>query len=114
MYHTPSQQLLGSVTQEWSLLCSKFRVKNSHSQTVLYIKSPLIGVKFDVLAIDGVTKIGKIKKEWAGWIQETFTDADNFGLEFPVDLSVDMKALLLAATFLMVSDLLLYTLLLYY
>lgn len=31
---------------------------------------------------------------------EMFTDADNFGLEFPMDLDVSMKAVLLGAAFL--------------
>ena len=31
-----------------------------------------------------------------------FTDADNFGLSFPLDLDVNVKASLLAATFLIV------------
>jgi hypothetical protein len=36
--------------------------------------------------------------------KEIFTDADNFGIQFPANLTVEGKATLLAATFLIVSD----------
>jgi hypothetical protein len=45
-------------------------------------------------------QIGVISKKFSGWIQEAFTDADNFGVEFPQELPVAAKALLLAAVFL--------------
>ena len=35
---------------------------------------------------------------------EMFTDADYFGVTFPLDLDVNIKAVLLAATFLIVSQ----------
>ena len=33
-------------------------------------------------------------------MNELFTDADNFGISFPLDLDVNAKAILLGATFL--------------
>ena len=53
-------------------------------------------------ATDGTT-IGKISKQWSGLVKEIFTDADNFGVAFPMDLEVHVKAIVLAATFLIVS-----------
>jgi hypothetical protein len=47
-------------------------------------------------------EIGKISKQWTGFVKETFTDADNFGIYFPFDLDVKLKAVLLAALFLIV------------
>lgn len=47
--------------------------------------------------------IGKISKQWSGLAREIFTDADFFGITFPLDLDVRMKAVLLGATFLIVS-----------
>jgi len=55
---------------------------------------------------DGGTKVGKIAKEWGDMtdlIRETFTDADNFGISFPQDLDVKIKAVLLGACILIVS-----------
>ena len=45
-------------------------------------------------------QVGKITKQWSGIGREMFTDAQNFGLTFPIDLDVKMKATLLGATFL--------------
>ena len=53
---------------------------------------------------DGATKVGKVSKQWTGFVREAFTDADNFGINFPNDLDVKMKAVLLGACFLIVSS----------
>lgn len=55
------------------------------------------------MSADGSTKVGKISKQWTGLVKEYFTDADNFGVSFPMDLDVRMKAVTLAACFLIVS-----------
>ena len=47
--------------------------------------------------------MGKISKQWAGLLREAFTDADYFGITFPMDLDVKMKAVMLGACFLIVS-----------
>ena len=48
-------------------------------------------------------EVGKITKQWSGLAREAFTDSDNFGINFPMDLDVRCKATLLAAVFLIVS-----------
>lgn len=55
-----------------------------------------------VLSKDGETEVGKISKQWTGLLRENYTDADNFGAKFPMDLDVRMKAVLLGAVFLIV------------
>ena len=54
---------------------------------------------------DGSTPVGLISKQFTGLVKEAFTDADNFGVTFPLDLDVKMKAVLLGAVFLIVSPL---------
>ena len=49
---------------------------------------------------DDAEQIGKISKQWAGYVKEAFTNADNFGIQFPMDLEVKTKACLLGALFL--------------
>ena len=56
-----------------------------------------------MLSRDGETEVGKISKQWTGFLREGFTDADNFGATFPMDLDVKMKAVLLAGVFLIVN-----------
>lgn len=53
---------------------------------------------------DGTGKpIGQIRKQWSGLLKEVFTDTDNFGIQFPMDMDVKMKAVLMGACFLIVS-----------
>lgn len=55
-----------------------------------------------MVSLTGET-VGKISKQWSGLAREIFTDADFFGITFPMDLDVRIKAVLLGATFLIVS-----------
>lgn len=55
-----------------------------------------------VVANDG-TQVGKISKQWSGFAREVFTDADHFGINFPMDLDVRVKATLMGCLFLIVS-----------
>lgn len=52
---------------------------------------------------DESRSVGRISKQWGGLLREALTDADDFGLQFPLDLDVKVKAVLLGATFLIVS-----------
>lgn len=54
-------------------------------------------------------EVGKISKQWSGISRELFTDADFFGISFPVDLDVRVKAVLIGACFLIVSAMLSYS-----
>lgn len=58
---------------------------------------------FQILTMDEVSKIGKISKQWTGLLREAFTDSDNFGIQFPMDLDVRMKAVMIGGCFLIVS-----------
>lgn len=84
-------------------------MKNANYETVLRIEGPFCtisccgDVDFEVTAIDGETQVGKITKQWSGLVREMFTDSDHFGVTFPIDLDVKMKAVLLGALFLIVS-----------
>ena len=33
-----------------------------------------------VLSLDGTNEVGRISKQWSGFLKEAFTDADNFGV----------------------------------
>lgn len=49
-------------------------------------------------------QIGIISKKWGGIVNEILTDADSFGVSFPLELDTKHKALFLAACFLIVSN----------
>ncbi|GCB72490.1 hypothetical protein scyTo_0002019 [Scyliorhinus torazame] len=50
-----------------------------------------------VVSLDESSIVGKISKQWSGIIRECLTDTDNFGIQFPMDLDVKIKAVLLGA-----------------
>merc|ERR1712113_984123 len=70
-------------------------------QPLLRITCPFLsfGYTFTLRELDG-QELGTISKKWAGVLQELFTDADNFGVGFPIDLPTASKALVLGAVFL--------------
>uniref|UniRef100_A0A7N4P3H7 Phospholipid scramblase n=1 Tax=Sarcophilus harrisii TaxID=9305 RepID=A0A7N4P3H7_SARHA len=97
---------IGYVTQNWHPFLPKFTVLNEHRQEVLKITGPCIvcrccsDIDFEIKSLNEETTVGKITKQWTGVIKEMFTDADNFSIQFPLDLDVKMKAVMLGACFL--------------
>lgn len=57
-----------------------------------------------VLSADGSQKVGKVSKNWSGFLTELATDADNFGISFQVELDVKTKAVMIGACMLIVSQ----------
>lgn len=73
---------------------------NSHFLSCFFLHHPS-----QVKTPDESRSVGRISKQWGGLLREALTDADDFGLQFPLDLDVRVKAVLLGATFLIVSQL---------
>ncbi|XP_034837983.1 phospholipid scramblase 2 isoform X1 [Maniola hyperantus] len=102
----PPGSVVGSIEQEWSICKPCYVIKNAAGDVVLRIKGPICtysicgDVEFNVYSRDGETKVGKITKQWSGLAREMFTDSDYFGITFPMDLDVRIKAVLLGACFL--------------
>ncbi|RNA45182.1 phospholipid scramblase 2-like isoform X1, partial [Brachionus plicatilis] len=102
----------GYVKQKGSFLRPKFYILDENHEIILNIEGPLCildgpcfprNQNFRLLTLDERIEIGKIQKEYSGFVKEMFTAADKFGIEFPVDLSVKIKATLIGALFLIVS-----------
>uniref|UniRef100_A0A673NEH5 Phospholipid scramblase n=1 Tax=Sinocyclocheilus rhinocerous TaxID=307959 RepID=A0A673NEH5_9TELE len=104
----PPGNTVGYVLQQWHPFLPKFTIENEHREPVLKLQGPFCGwsclpdVDFEILTMDEVS-IGKISKQWTGLLREVFTDSDNFGIQFPMDLDVRMKAVMIGACFLIVS-----------
>lgn len=115
------------------MCCATFSVKNAVGEKVLRIEAPFCmfsicgDVEFKVslycyylhtllmlcflflisqITTLGGEQVGKISKQWAGWVREMCTDADFFGITFPLDLDVYMKAVMLGAVMLIVNSIL--------
>lgn len=102
--HSPPGNIVGRVEQEWTCIIPQFKIKDAAGNVVLRIKGPCCtmsccgtDVEFQVLSADGTVEVGRISKKWSGLVREMYTDADNFGIRFPADLDIKMKAVLLGA-----------------
>ncbi|XP_072944285.1 phospholipid scramblase 1-like [Epargyreus clarus] len=103
---SPPGTLIGTVEEVWTFCKPCFVVKDANNDVLLKIKGPICtcacfsDIDFFINSKDSSMEVGKITKQWTGFFREAYTDADNFGVKFPMDLDVKVKALLLAATFL--------------
>nr|XP_034340141.1 phospholipid scramblase 1-like isoform X2 [Arvicanthis niloticus]XP_034340142.1 phospholipid scramblase 1-like isoform X2 [Arvicanthis niloticus] len=97
---------IGYVIQNWHPCWPKFTVQNEEKQAVLKIIGPIctcnIGgnVDFEITSPDEAFVVGRISKHWSGLLKEILTDVDSFGIQFPLDLDVKIKAVMLGACFL--------------
>ncbi|PIK50223.1 putative phospholipid scramblase 1-like [Apostichopus japonicus] len=98
---------IGYVIQRPSLCGDHLSILDENHETLLKIRGPgcscgstYSDIEFNVLSSDETEEIGKITKQWAGYVQEVFTKADNFSIQFPMDLEVKTKAILIGAVLL--------------
>ncbi|XP_029530515.2 phospholipid scramblase 2-like [Oncorhynchus nerka] len=102
----PPGTTIGYVSQDWDPCVPKFSIKGANKETVMKLEGPCFAcnccgdVNFKLTGKDGGKPIGRISKQWSGLIKEVFTDTDNFGIQFPMDLDVKMKAVLMGTCFL--------------
>ncbi|CAF2613859.1 unnamed protein product [Rotaria sp. Silwood2] len=110
---SPPGTLIGTVAQQGSCCRSIFAIKDSDDNHVLTVRGPL-GVcdgplscrcenKYFLIGTDGTSEVGFIQKKYRGILKEILTSADAYLLKVPMDLDVKMKAMSLAALFLIVS-----------
>ncbi|KAL4631489.1 phospholipid scramblase 2-like [Arapaima gigas] len=102
----PPGTTVGYVTQDWHPFLPKFSIQNPSRETLLKLEGPCFAcnccgdVNFELKGKDGGKPIGRISKQWSGLLKEVFTDTDNFGIQFPLDMDVKIKAVLMGACFL--------------
>ncbi|CAJ0952050.1 unnamed protein product, partial [Mesorhabditis belari] len=109
----PPGNVVSVVRQTFGCCCHNFVVNNAdESKEVFKIEGPgMCGWTYNcnccadkvyeiLLPDDSRQVIGSIRKKWRGFIAESYTNADVFTCEFPIDLEVTLKAALFGATFL--------------
>ncbi|MBN1124100.1 MAG: hypothetical protein JXA82_03770 [Sedimentisphaerales bacterium] len=90
---------LGAIKRRFSILRRRYDVINDQGQMIYELLGPLLHPwTFEIRR--GEELFGKITKRWSGVGKEMFTDADNFGVEWPSDWPARVKALFLGAVFL--------------
>jgi len=103
---SPPGTTIGFVDQKWTCIKPKFDIKDGDGNVALVIVGPWCtyscagDVEFKIMTPDESVEVGRISKQWTGLLKEAFTDMDNFGITFPMDLDVRCKATLIGAAFL--------------
>ncbi|XP_064489281.1 phospholipid scramblase 1-like isoform X2 [Ornithodoros turicata] len=103
----PPGVTIGFVNQNWSVIYPWFNVCDQSGKPLLHILGPCCTmscpccceVRFKITTMTG-EEVGQICKQWAGLAKEAFTNADNYGISFPMDMDVHVKACLLGCAML--------------
>jgi hypothetical protein len=90
---------LGVLKKRFSLLRREYSVLDSTGKEIFQLFGPILKPWTFIIKNNDV-EYGKITKKWSGLLKEGFTDADNFGVEFPKEWDIKLKALFLGAVFL--------------
>ncbi len=92
-------RMLGMIQLKFALFSRQLMVKDTASQLLYMIYGPLFHPwTFRIMEND--QEKGKISKKWSGLGKEMFSDADNFNIEFPANIDLNKKNILLGALFL--------------
>jgi uncharacterized protein YxjI len=94
---TPDGRPLGAIQKRFSLLSKRFDVENESGSTILEVRSPIWKPwTFSFQHLDREQAV--IRKRWSGIFSETFSDRDNFLIEFLTgEMRANERALILAA-----------------
>lgn len=98
---------IGSIKQRLSAFYDRFEVMDEKGRRVLWIQGPCRRFGFcpepeifKILSNDG-KELGMISRAWPGFTKET--GGINVGVSFPKEMNDKVKALVLAAVFMVVS-----------
>ncbi|XP_051674647.2 phospholipid scramblase 1 isoform X7 [Oryctolagus cuniculus] len=102
----PPGKKIGYVYQYFHPFLPKFKIKNENKEDVMKIRGPCLisscvrSLNFNLLSLDEEMVIGNISRQSSGFVKGLLTDTGKFGIQFPYDLDVKIKALMLGASFL--------------
>ena len=94
---TCGQQKVGSIQRRFSLLYKLYDLCDRRGKVIARIRAPIWKLWVFPVLNSNDAEIGKVSKNWSGFLKEYFTDADRFSVEFPSSWKSDEKAILLAA-----------------
>ena len=99
-------QPVGFIRERATWCFPVYHIFDSREIPVMKIRGPFChfltckDVEFDVINLADSAQLATITKKWLGCCRETVIDADNFEINFQNSCTVEEKALILAATFL--------------
>ncbi|XP_005401495.1 PREDICTED: phospholipid scramblase 2 [Chinchilla lanigera] len=102
----PHGEEIGYVCQYFHPFLPKFKIKNKNNKDIMKIRGPCLvsnclwDLNFRLLSLEEEIVIGNISKPCTSSVGGSLTDADKFRVQFPMDLDIKSKALILGASFL--------------
>ncbi|KAG2379630.1 hypothetical protein C9374_006747 [Naegleria lovaniensis] len=99
VFETATNTALGKVELRCSFFSRELNIFDASGAKIFDIVSPCCECWTFYIEKNG-QRVGEIRKKWSGFLKEAFTDADNFGIEFPTSATTKEKAILLGALFL--------------
>lgn len=99
LFVTCGDSKVGSIHRRFGIINKKYDLRGPNGETFATIKSPIWRLwTFPVLDVKGIHKDASISKKWGGALQEVFTDADTFRVDFGNGhFTADQRALIFAA-----------------
>lgn len=92
-------EMLGRVVRKFSWLRRVYSVLDANGGELFELFGPLLHPWTFEIRQDG-RAVGMITKKWSSIGKEMFSDADNFGIEFPGGSDVQVRSVLMGAVFL--------------
>lgn len=95
---TAAGELIGYIQKQFSVLKRVYSVFDSNHQEIYTISRP-IWRPWTFEIYQGNVEAGVISKKWSGLLKETFTNSDNFGIQFPNQATIEQKKYFLVVCF---------------
>ncbi|CAJ0580248.1 unnamed protein product, partial [Mesorhabditis spiculigera] len=105
----PIGQTIGTVRQRCACCSPCFYIRDANGRNIFSIEGPctcclkcctFCGKVFRVSSVETGLEVAQITRKWNGYAKDRFTNVDLYGVTFPMDLDVRMKASLMALVFL--------------
>jgi uncharacterized protein YxjI len=97
--HDAQGRCLGTVQRQFSIINKRYVLRTTGGGETYEAFGPLWRPWTFKIRFHG-QECGLISKKWSGLFKETITDADNFGVQLPPNIGVELKAVFLGAVFL--------------
>ncbi|CAB3377543.1 Hypothetical predicted protein [Cloeon dipterum] len=99
----PGGRIVGRVQQEWTMMIPEFFIQDLNGQVVYRLQGPNVcgcfmfrDSDFKIMTKDGYTQVGTISHGW-----DDFLHAYTLSITFPPNATVELKAVLIGAAFLL-------------
>ena len=110
----PNDEKIGSIEESWNCFHKQLKIYTiNNSDPVYYVDGPncescscrccCSDFKFTIYDYETGDECGSIAKKWSGIAKESLTYADNFRINFPKNVELNAKAVLLSACIMIVS-----------